>query len=136
MAIQAPTQFPDLMGEVQHLVEEHRQLTDEPLLLAIYYKPDRETQDVFLFEVIENFGAGAVNPDRELFEVTYNSTSGFVLEPSQRLHLVLTNPREFETAIQEKWPLLEELRRAIRAGDFRVLYSDSRHSCLGEMIHA
>ncbi len=135
MTIQAPTQFPGFAADVQRLVNEHRQFADEPLLLAIYYKPDRELQDIFLFEVVENLGNG-VDPDRELFEVTYSSTSGFPLEPGQKLHLVLTNPQEFETAVRENWPLLRELREAIDAGAYRVLYSDPRHARLQGLVHA
>lgn len=136
MTIHASTHFPGFTREIQRLVNEHRQMADEPLLLAIYYRPEREPQDIFLFEVIENFGGGAIDPDREMFEVTYNSTSGFPLEPGQRLHLLLTNPKEFETAVRDNWPSLQELRRAIEAGDFRTLHSDSGHAQLREMIHA
>lgn len=135
-AVQAPIQYPGYVQQIAHLIDAHKRLTDEPLLLAIYYKPDREAQDIFLFEVIENFGEGAVDPDRELFEVTYNSTSGFPLEPGQHLHLILTNPREFEVAVREQWPLAQELQQAVRIGAFRTLHSDPRHAHLREMVNA
>ena len=107
--------FPRFEHEMRKLVQEHLGLRDEPLLLAIYYKPPREPQDIFLFEVIGNFGDGAMDPDRELFEVTYASTTGLPLEKGQYLHLVLTNPRELETATQENWEKVAELLAAVRA---------------------
>ena len=136
MSVQAPVQFPGLMQEISQLVEEHRQMVDEPLVLAIYYKPDREPDDIFLFEVIENFGNGAVDSQREMFEVTYNSTSGFPLESGQHLHLLLTNPKEFAIALRENWNAIAELRRSIAANDFRVLYHDPQYSDVGAIFNA
>lgn len=136
MKTEAHTQFPGFVAEVGRLVEEHRQLTDEPLLMAIYYKPGREPEDIFLFEVIENFGGGAVDPDHQLFEVTYSSTRGFPLEPGQQLHLVLTNPQEYDVAVREHWPIIAELRTAIQAGDFQTLYVDPGRPDLPAKIDA
>ena len=56
MVTKTPTDFPNLKDRLNALVEEHKQLHDEPLLLAIYYAPKRNPNDVFLFEVVENFG--------------------------------------------------------------------------------
>ncbi len=136
MITQAPAQYPALLQGVQRLVSEHAKLADEPLLLAIYYKSPSEPNDVFLFEVIENFGSGAVDPDNEVFEVVYNSTTGFELEPGQRLHMLLTNPHELEQATKENWPTLAELRQAIGAGEYQVLHSSSSDQHLMEMLHA
>jgi hypothetical protein len=124
MPIQAP---PALVQQIEALINQHRRLQDEPLLLAIYYEPGRLPQDIFVFEVIDGFGAGSIDPDQELFEVTYNSTPGFPLPPGRRLHLVLTNPQEFAVAAQGNWPLLAELREAIAAGNSLVVYSDPDH---------
>jgi hypothetical protein len=124
MPIQAP---PALLRQVEALVNHHRALRDEPLLLAIYYEPGRDPQDIFIFEVIEGFGAGAIDPDQNLFEVTYNSTSSFPLPPGRRLRLVLTNPQEFAVAARDNWPLLAELRDAVRAGNSLTVYSDPAH---------
>lgn len=135
MATQAPTKFyahPNL----PQLVKQHLALTDEPLLLAIAYKPGREPQDIFLFEVIENFGGGVIDPDRELFEVIFNSTSSFPLSQGQRVHLVLTNPEELKVATHEKWRLLEELRDAIHSNDSDLLYSDPNRTDLKDMVYA
>ena len=42
----------------------------------------------------------------------------------EQLHLILTNPRELEIALQEGWPLASEVVNAIRAGNYVVLYKD------------
>jgi hypothetical protein len=136
MTVQTRKQFPEYAEELRGLVAQHRKISDEPLLLAIYYKPGREEEDVFLFEVIGDFGAGAIDEDRELFEVTYASSTAFSLEAGQRLHLVLTNPQEYEVAVQQGWKHVQELREAIKSGDFQVLYSDPGCPKLRELVDA
>lgn len=136
MTTQAPTQFPGFATQIRGLVEEHLKLTDEPLLWAVYYKPNRDEQDIFLFEVIEDFGAGRIDPDREFFEVTYTSKSGFDMDADQRLHLVLTNPQEFTAAVRENWELLAELQQAINLGNYQTIYIDQGHKHLAEMVNA
>jgi hypothetical protein len=136
MTVQTSKQFPEYAEELRGLVTQHRKIRDEPLLLAIYYKPRREEDDVFLFEVIGEFGAGAIDEDRELFEVTYPSSTNFPLEAGQRLHLVLTNPQEYEVAVQQGWKHVQELREAIKSSDFQVLYSDPDHANLRALINA
>ena len=136
MAKNGPATFPRFEREVKQLVQNHLKLEDEPLLLAIYYKPQREMHDIFLFEVIQNFGDGEVDPDRELFEVTYASTTGLPLEKGQYLHLVMTNPKELEVATQENWVMVAELRAAMSAGDCRVLHKDAQYVTPWEPVHA
>src|SRR5207248_11117789 len=65
-----------------------------------------------------------VSPDAQLFEVTFDSTPSFTMEPNQKLHLVLTNPKEFRAALDQHWPTAEEIREAVGRGDFEVLHSD------------
>jgi len=118
--------FPRFAEQIRNLAIQHRSLEDEPLHLALSYDPEREGQnnDIFLFEVVSNFGDNEISPDGDLFEVTFNSSNDLQLGPDQQLHLIITNPREIETAIQDQWPLLEELRRAITAGNYEELYAD------------
>jgi hypothetical protein len=130
------TQFPGFTPQIQRLVEEHLKLTDEPLLWAVYYKPNRDEQDIFLLEVIEGFGAGRIDADRELFEVTYTSKSGFAMDPDQRLHLVLTSPEEFVTAVRQHWDLLLEFQEAVKAGNYETVHIDPAHKHLAEMVNA
>lgn len=136
MATNSEATFPRFEREMKQLVLEHLDLHDEPLLLAIYYKPQREQQDLFLFEVIGNFGDGGVDSDKTLFEVTYASTTGLPLEKGQYLHLVLTNPRELEIAIQENWERIAELLAAVHAGDYVILHRDSQFAIPWEAVHA
>jgi hypothetical protein len=121
MRINAP---PADIVRVEGLVAEHRQLADEPLLLALYFEPDRDVGDIFVFEVIDGFGAGHVDRDQKLFEVSFGSTSSFPLEPGRQLRLVLTNPEEFVVACRDRWPSLEEVRQAIRNGRAVTIFAD------------
>jgi hypothetical protein len=110
------------LPQLRKLVEEHRQLADEPLLLAVYFEPKRNPEDVFLFEIIDGFAGGRVDEERKLFEVSYSGTESFPMMPGKKLHLVLTNPTEFEAACQEDWPSLREIREAVKAGHSETLY--------------
>lgn len=115
--------FPQFESAVRQLIEQHRLLQDEPLHLAVSYGPQREPQDIFLFEVI----GGNERPlceDHELFETVFTTHSGFPMRAEQNLHLVLATPAEWETALREGWPSAEEIRRAIEAGDYQVVYAD------------
>ena len=116
--------FPQFEAALRRLTEQHRELVDEPLHLAVSYLPAvRDQQHIFLFEVI---GAPweSLNPERDLFEATFAATPGFPMGQDEQLHLILTNPRELEIALQEGWPLASEVVNAIRAGNYVVLYKD------------
>lgn len=126
MAPQTIVRFPDLKDQVKRLVQAHRKLKDEPLLLAVYYAPKRNPKDVFLFEVAENFGGGRVDKDRKLFEVTYRSTDGFPMAPGQQLRLVLTNPIELDEAVKGNWKHVQELREAFSRKRTDVLFEDTK----------
>jgi hypothetical protein len=116
--------FPQFADQIHRLVEQHRELEDEPLHLAITYQPAaRDQQHIYLLEVVGAF-EGSENPGRDLFEGTFGPASGFPLHPGQELHLILTNPSELETALRDGWPLAMELVEAIRAKDYAVLHED------------
>ena len=101
--------FPHFEASLRRLTDQHRELADEPLHLAISYSPaTRDQQDVFLFEVVGGLAEG-INPERDLFEATYLSASGFPMKPNEQLHLILTNPRELEIGLEEGWPLVREI---------------------------
>ena len=114
--------LPQFESAIRQLTEQHRQLKDEPLHLALSYDPQREQQDIFLLEVIGSEDRLAEN--RELFETVFTSTPSFPMNTSQRLHLVLITPAEWEAALREGWPSAEEIRRAIAEGDYKVLHAD------------
>ena len=116
--------FPQFEAAIRRLTEQHRELVDEPLHLAVSYLPaTRDQQHIFLFEVIGGPGE-SINPERDLFETIFESTPGFPMGPNEQLHLILTNPRELEIALREAWSLANEVVNAIRAGDYKVLYKD------------
>jgi hypothetical protein len=116
--------FPGLERQIRDLAEQHREFRDEPLHLAIAYQPIRDPQDIFIFELIGNFGGNEVASDAELFEVTFDSGPSFTMQPGQKLHLVFSNPKEFRAALDQRWPKAEEIRDAVRRGNFEVLHSD------------
>jgi hypothetical protein len=116
--------FPGLERQIRELAEQHREFQDEPLHLAIAYQPARDPQDIFIFELIGNFGGNEVASDDELFEVTFESTPSFNMQPGQKLHLVFSNPQEFRAALDQRWPKAEEIRDAVRRRNFEVLHSD------------
>ncbi|HEV3003747.1 MAG TPA: hypothetical protein VGX78_04770 [Pirellulales bacterium] len=124
--------FPQFEAAIRRLTDQHRELVDEPLHLAVSYLPAmREQQGIFLFEVIGGPGA-SINGERDLFEATFAATPGFPMGPNEQLHLVLTNPAELEIALCEGWPLANEVVNAIAVGDFKVLHTDQ----VGERVLA
>lgn len=118
------TKFPQFEEQIRNLTKQHSELEDEPLHLAISYASKRNQQDIFLFEVIGGNGGDSVNPDKELFETTFASTSSFPMAPGQQLHLVLTNQRELDEAMSEGWPSVREVVDAIQSNDYQKLYAD------------
>src|SRR5438128_11651738 len=78
--------FPQFEPAIRRLTEQHRELEDEPLHLAISYGPSRDEQDIFLFEVIG--GTESMNPEGDLFEATFLPASGFPLAPGHKRHLI------------------------------------------------
>jgi len=116
--------FPKFEAGIRRLTDQHRELEDEPLHLAIAYHPaTQDQQHIFLFEVIGGPG-DSVSPERDLFEVTFAATADFPMNPNEQLHLILTNPRELTIALREDWRLARDLIAAIRAGDYNALYAD------------
>ena len=98
------SRFPQFEAAIRNLTEQHRQLEDEPLHLAISYLPARRDQThIYLFEVIGGFSENA-NLERDLFEATFEAASGFQMKPGEQLHLVLSTPQELQRAIREDWP--------------------------------
>ena len=126
---------PQLMAEVERLVERHRAIDDEPLLLAVYFEPDRQPGDVFVFEVIDGFGDNRVANDRTLMEASYPSTPFFPLADGHRLHLVLTNPAELAVAGRDGWIGLDEVRRAMRDGRATTVYAAPGRPDLEALLH-
>lgn len=114
--------FPQHEAQAKDLIAAHGKIEDEPLLLAVYFAPERDPEDVFILEVLDGFGGNAVSDDGDLFEVTYGPSPSFPLEAGRRLHLILTNPTELRHANEKGWTSAKELRRAKQGGQWKVLH--------------
>jgi hypothetical protein len=84
--------------------------------------PPRDQPDIYLFEVIG--GRGESSPDKELFETVFDPNNRLQINFTQQLHLILTTPAEFKSAMEEHWPSAEEIAQAMRSGDYEVLCAD------------
>ena len=119
--------FPQFEPAIRQLTEQHRELEDEPLHLALAYLPRRngreEGQDIFLFEVIGG-AADSFGQSEDLFEATFVAAPGLPTGFEQPLHLILTTPRGLEEALAEGWPLALEVADAVRRNDYKVLHDD------------
>jgi hypothetical protein len=119
--------YPDYKEPVEKLVKQHRKLRDEQLHLAVYFAPpNRPKRDIYLFEVIDDFGGGNIDPDKKLFSFAYGSTPGLPLPPGVSLRMILTNPADLDAATQGNWKRVGELRNARNAGKAIVIYADAK----------
>jgi hypothetical protein len=126
--------FPQFEGQIRRLAEQHRELEDEPLHLALAYQPNppRDQQDIYLFEVIGGWGEN--NPDKDLFETTFEPNGLLQTGFNQRLHMILTTPVEFKAAMVENWKTAEEIVNAVRCDDYQVLHADAVGGKILELI--
>ena len=131
------TATPALPGAdlLKQLVQQHRQIKGEPLLLAVHYAPRRDKGDLFLFEIIEDFASDSIDPEKIIFEVTYASTPDFDMGPGRYLHLLLANPPEFEIAVRRKWKGIKELREAVAGRKARVIHKTRKGSALWRLLN-
>ncbi|HEY3282655.1 MAG TPA: hypothetical protein VGN26_10310 [Armatimonadota bacterium] len=109
------------LESVKRLVEQHRDLKDEPLVLAVYFRKDGEPH---VLEVVQGFGLDQVNEDGELFRVAFGTSRAFPLYENDSLHLILTNPKEIQVAINEGWADLGDVLSAIRVGAATDVFDD------------
>ena len=122
---------------IEALIEEHRQFQDEPLLLAMHYDAGADPREIYVLEVMDNFGLNNVNPDRELFELTYWSPNRHEPDAGRSWHLVLTNPKEFAVALREGWDQAKKIQRAVDAGRYEIPFMTDDLGVLSrDSIHA
>jgi hypothetical protein len=127
--------YPDYQAQVQELVEQHRELRKDDLHLAVYFGPtNRKKSDIYLFEVVEDFGGGRIDPEKKLFTFAYGSTPGLPLPEGVRLWMVLTNPEELDAAIQQNWARVAEIRKAKDSRRAIVLHADAKGKKLWNKI--
>jgi hypothetical protein len=128
------SRFAHLEGQLRELADQHREFKDEPLHLALAYDPGRSESDVHLFELLGNFGRNEVSDEGKLFEVSFDLTRNPIDGLPQRLHLILSNPVEMKAALEQHWPTAEEIRNAVRRGDFEVLHEDETGHTLMDQL--
>ncbi|MCX7044682.1 MAG: hypothetical protein NTX50_04235 [Candidatus Sumerlaeota bacterium] len=126
--------FLEYKEPLKKLVQDHRKIKHEPLLLAVYFSPKPKVEDIYLFEVADRFRGNVVSNDRQMLEIGYASTPGFPMRADQRLHLILTNPEEMETALRENWKIIRQLRKSKQTNDFKVLHRSKRGASFLERI--
>ena len=135
MVARQASAYPGYLREVENLVEQHLELEEEPLRLAIYYAPNRDKDDVFLFEVIDNFDGSSIETDGDLLEVLYGSTPGFELSNREaRLHIILTSPDELRKAGANRTNRFQELKQAIAQHHAEIIYSDQQGDSLKQVF--
>jgi hypothetical protein len=131
----ATSTFPGYRRQIQDLVKQHLELVDEPLLLAVYYAPQRDEDHLFLLEVLDNFEGSSIEPDDDLLEVTYGATPDFPLpEKDSRLHILLCNEEELRNAREGRTRRFEELRRAFSGGHAEIVYVAAGKEHLKELL--
>ena len=127
--------YPEYQEQVQEFVEQHRELRKQALHLAVYFGPtNRKKSDIYLFEVIEDFGGGRIDPKKKLFTFAYGSTPGFPLPEGVRLWMVLTNPSELEVAVERNWAGVGDIRKAKNAARAIVIHADAKGKRLWNKI--
>jgi hypothetical protein len=133
--------YPEYRNQVNELVNQHLELVEEPLLLAIYYAPDRDApdrnpDDVFLFEVLGNFDGSSIAYEGDLLEVVYESTPHFVMHSHDSLlHIILTSPEELHEAAKRNTRRFQEIKRALAEHHAQIIYSTPQGDDLQKVFH-
>ncbi len=114
--------YPDRLEDVERLIEQHKNIAHQTLLLAVYYDLGDGSDNVCLLEVISPFGYDEVSEDKHLFEMQYGSTQGFPLSPKCCLSILLTNAPEARKAIAQEWAGIIPVLDAVSRNKYKVLY--------------
>lgn len=137
MTIQIGT-YPDYLEQIKKLIDQHLELVEEPLLMAIYYAPDRpgrEEDDVFLFEVLDNFDGSSLETDGDMLEVLYDSSRHFTMHHRDaRLHIILTSPEELRKATAKNTQRILELKQAMAKHRAQIVYIDPLRADLKQVF--
>ena len=115
--------YPEQRELIDDLVlNDHKELDDTPLSLALYFESHRFPHEECVFEVLHRFGMDEVGSERMIFQVQFGPTRNFPLPEGDRLHLFLTNPTEMAYAIENGWPEVYDLCRAIQSERYAKIY--------------
>jgi hypothetical protein len=115
--------YPEQEALLRDLVEnDHAHLDDEPLVVAIYFRSRSVPNEECLFEVMRDFGLNEVSEDNSIFQVQFGNAPKLPLPAGDRLRLFLTSPIEFQYAVQQNWPEVQDIQQAIAEGQYSILY--------------
>lgn len=115
--------YPEQMELMHDLVlNDHTQLEDTPLSLAIYFRSRRVPDEECVFEVLHRFGFDEVSEEHSVFQVQFGPTHNFRLPDGDRLRLFLSNPTEILYAVENNWPELNDLCGAMQLDQYKVIY--------------
>lgn len=108
------------------LIEEHKEIENQPLHLAIAYRLGDSASELYLLEVSENFGGNRVSDEKLFLKAWVAQPPDFRFHEATEFYLVLTNLAEFSTAISETWSQISELKWSIEKGLAKKLFSDEQ----------
>ena len=119
---------------VRSLVSSHREIADEPLHLAMYFENPENPKDLYLLEVLENFGQNRVSDEEEIMRVSFPASADFPIDAEKRLSLILTNLPELRVALVDDWDSFRDVRGLIENSRYKVVFSDPvGEKILGEL---
>ena len=105
---------------VRQLVTAHRQMTDEPLVLAVRYNLDDAKGHIHLLEVLDQF-PGA--DDDELLITTFGPSANLLIVGD--LHLALGSPAQVQSAAKRRDPTI------VAASKGEVVFDDGSAKATG-----
>ncbi len=116
--------YPEYLEQIERLVERHLENFNETLELVVYYAPEHDTTDVFLFELLTDFESGSLEEQGDILEVLYGATPAFPMPDMKgNLHIILTSPAELHEAKRKNTRLYQELKTAYTQGKTWEIYT-------------
>ena len=129
--------YPEQAELISDLVlNDHTDIEETPLVLAIYFASRRVPDEECLFEVLHHFGFDEVSEERTIYQIQFGRTLNFPLPVGDRLRLFLTNPTEMIYAIENGWPEVYDLVVAMGAGKYRVVYEHPEDADAAKVLNA
>lgn len=120
---------PLLVIEVKRIIENHKRIKKDPLLMAVWYKKNHP-KNIYLLEVIENF-SNVVKSEKEPFTVEFDSSSDFLLPDGGKLYLTLISPSDLKRSVDENWEFIKPLScESFNKGEAEILHCESNYKQL------
>lgn len=103
---------------VEELIAAHRQLKEQPLILAVRYKTD-DPKDIYLLEILQNFPGG---DEDELLITEFGPSAQLRILGS--LYLALSSPAQLKSAVERRDSEIELVKAGV------VVYDDRSKEAL------